>query len=767
MKRFIRIFGLLLLSFALVGAALMDIPSWEKLNLEKITNADASSVLLTADGTPFARLRTATAGEKLRADEIPETVRQAFLAAEDSRFYEHSGVDVRRMLGALWLDLRTLSFREGASTITQQLVKLTHLSGKKTISRKTNEIALALQLERRMSKDEILAAYLNTVYFGEGAYGVESAAQIYFGKSAADLNAAEAALLAGIVKAPSAYSPFDNPAQAQKRRAYVLSRMEALGYLSEDEEAKMQSLPLPETRFSESDECPWYRDEVLREACERLNVSADELLSGGYTIFTALNPKAQASAEALFESASAFPADAADGTKAQAAFCAVDPETGAIRALVGGRDYAVRRGLNRATQSRRQPGSTFKPVSVYAAAVDALGLSPSSILDDSQRTFDGQYTPSNAGGKYHGLVTMRAALAHSYNAASVSLIEFTGVDLAREYAMRMGLPLSDSDSYLSLALGSLTYGVTPAELTAAYAALANGGRAVQAHTVEKILDRNGRTVYEFTPSLRRVMTEESAYLITSMLTTAATSGSASALSRSGVSIAGKTGTAACSAAGNRDIWTVAYTPDLVACAWMGFDSTDDQHMLPASESGSGKPARLLAAFFRENASGARFSVPDGITTVRLDRQLLNEGHVSLLAPADAPQELTISEVFVSGHEPTRLSDALDAPETPGAPVLERLPDDIVRVRAEDGSNANVDYLVVRQTAEGHEIRAVLTEDAPAFEEPVEPGELAYALIARSRRLYEAGVTRLSDIGPFAALPDEPSLSQKIRSFFAR
>ena len=225
MKRFILVFAMLLLAAALVGAVLMDIPSWEKLNLEKITNADASSVLLTADGAPFARLRTATAGEKLRADEIPETVRQAFLAAEDSRFYEHPGVDVRRMLGALWRDMRTFSFREGASTITQQLVKLTHLSGKKTISRKTNEIALALQLERRMSKDEILAAYLNTVYFGEGAYGIESAAQTYFGKNAASLNAAEAALLAGIVKAHSAYSPFENPAQARKRRTYVLSRM--------------------------------------------------------------------------------------------------------------------------------------------------------------------------------------------------------------------------------------------------------------------------------------------------------------------------------------------------------------------------------------------------------------------------------------------------------------------------------------------------------------------------------------------------------------
>lgn len=767
MKRFIQIFALLLLAISLAFVVLMDIPSWEKLNLEKITSSDASSVLLTADGTPFARLRTATASEKLRADEIPEIVRKAFLAAEDSRFYEHSGIDIRRMLSALARDLRTFSFREGASTITQQLVKLTHLSGEKTIARKTNEIALALQLEKRMSKDEILAAYLNTVYFGEGAYGIESAAQIYFGKKAAMLNAGEAAMLAGLVKAPSAYSPFENPSQAQKRRAYVLSRMEELGYLSEGESAKMRTQLLPEARFSQTDEYPWYRDEVLRESCERLSLSADELLSGGYTIFTALSPEAQASAESLFENASAFPDDAADGTKVQAAFCAVDPKSGAIRALVGGRNYTVRRGLNRATQSRRQPGSTFKPVSVYAAAIDALGLSPSSILDDSQRTFDSHYTPSNAGGKYHGLVTMRAALSHSYNAASVSLIEFTGIDLAREYAIRFGLPLSDSDNYLSLALGSLTNGVTPAELTAAYAALSNGGHAVQAHTVEKIVDRNGRTVYEFTPPLRRVMTEESAYLITSMLTTAATSGSASALSGSGVSIAGKTGTAACSARGNRDIWTVAYTPDLVACAWMGFDNTDSTHMLPASESGSGKPARLLAAFFRENATGTRFAVPDGVITVQLDKQLLNESHVSLLAPADAPQELTISEIYVRGHEPTRVSDSFNTPDTPGSPVLDRFSGNLVRVSTDESLNTNIDYLVVRQTADGREIRAVLTAESPVFEEPIESEDIAYALIARNRRLYEAGVTRLSDIGPFASLSAESSLTQKIRSFLAR
>ena len=768
MKKFWIFAGIFLVVAFGFAVFWLDLPNWVPLDVGRITAMNAASAMYDKNGREIARLSGSETPDALASDEIPDLVKKAFVAAEDARFYSHGGIDARRIFGALIQDVKRMSLREGASTITQQLIKLTHLSAEKTFARKANEAYLAIRLEKRLSKDEILTAYLNKAYFGEGAYGIENAARTYFSVGARELTLPQAALLAGILKSPSGNNPFSRPENAAARREYVLERMAALGYVSKEEADAAARAPLPEKRALAADDAEqWYADQVISEACEKISVRADDLLTGGYHIYTCFDPDAQRRADLLFENAANFPENAADGTLVQAAFCALNPKDGGISALMGGRKYEVRRGLNRATQSRRQPGSAFKPISVYAAAVDAMGLSPASILDDSPRTFAGGYTPVNAGGAYGGLVTLRSALSRSLNVASVSLIEFTGIDLARQYAMNAGIRLDDADNGLSLALGGLTYGVTPAELTAAYAPLSNGGKAVEAHTVRKIVDRNGKTVYEFTPVLRTVMSESSAYLLTSMLRTAASEGSAKALASAGIPIAGKTGTAAAPFGGNRDIWTAAYTPDLVACVWMGFDETDEEHVLPSGTGGSGYPARLLASFFQKESAGRDFPVPPGVTKARIDRiSLENESRV-LLAPEYAPDSLTLTEVFSAGREPRAYSSAFDTPDPPMGVRGTLSGADECTIRLISASEA-YEYVLFREDDAGK--RVVSVASAPAGSEivftDVLPGASAnYTVAARNRLMHENGADRLSAESAPVTLVRASGIFERISSIF--
>ena len=473
----------------------LDIPHWQRLDVEKLNEVNTATEVFDANDQSAGTLRGGVNRKLVSISSVPEPVQNAFIAAEDLRFYRHHGVDVRRMFGALWKDLTTLSYAQGASTITQQLIKLTHLSSAKSLSRKVQEIVLALQLERVMTKPQILEAYLNTVYFGHGAYGIEAAANVYFDKPVSALTVSEGALLAGIIKAPSTYAPHLNPEKAVRRRDGILATMAEHGFISADEaeRARSEALALKENQ-SDDRQYAWYMDAVLTEAAQALGLSADEVLTGGYAIRTGLNPAMQTSAEALFRDADAFPA-AIDETPVQASLIALDAATGEVRAVIGGRSYDVAMGLNRATQIRRQPGSAFKPVSTYAAAIDAYGFVPSSTVQDTPRTFEGGYTPRNAGDNTYGTVTLREALSRSLNIATVDLADLIGTDALRRYAQRFGIPLSDRDVNLSLALGSLTDGVSPEVLGGAYCALANGGLRVTPHFIREIRDASGRTVY--------------------------------------------------------------------------------------------------------------------------------------------------------------------------------------------------------------------------------------------------------------------------------
>lgn len=658
--------GVLLL-FCAAFYVFFDVPAWQKLDISKLSALAQTSSMYDMNGELMSELRGSENRIIVSLDEIPLHTRQAFIAAEDLRFYDHRGIDVYRILGALRSNLKSGSLAEGASTITQQLAKLTHLSAEKTIRRKLEEINLAFQIEKVYNKDEILAMYLNTVYFGRGAYGIQAAAQAYFGVDAEDLTLNQSASLAAIIKAPSIYAPHISPSNNRSRRQYILSVMAENGFISQEEkQAALDESIWVLAQEAEKQLHSWYIDEALRESAELLGLSADEVIQGGFKIYTAYDARLQTIADEVYADSSFFPAAASDGTPIQSAMAVVDTNNGAVLAMIGGRDYTVRRGLNRATQMRRQPGSALKPLAVYGPALE-LGYTTASVLLDEKTSFGG-YTPRNAGDRYYGLVTMRTAIRNSLNTTAVRLLEEIGLDASIQYLNKMGIPTQNSDRNLSLALGSMTYGVTPVELAAAYVPYANGGIYHQPYCVERIETVDGSNVYERKDSGKQVLSAQNAFLMTSLLQSVVSSGTGTRMLAANTPIAGKTGTVSMTG-GNRDIWMTAYTPEISVAVWMGYDQTDAKHKISNGITGGRNTASLAAAFFKKAYADREkpdFSQPDGLVWLTLDKRALTSRGSIMLASDKTPKEYRLSEVFAASNRPYAVSDIWQAPDAPSS-----------------------------------------------------------------------------------------------------
>lgn len=658
--------GVLLL-FCAAFYVFFDVPDWQKLDISRLSALAQTSSMYDMNGELMSELRGSENRIIVSLDEIPLHTRQAFIAAEDLRFYDHRGIDVYRILGALRSNLKSGSLAEGASTITQQLAKLTHLSAEKTIRRKLEEINLAFQIEKVYNKDEILAMYLNTVYFGRGAYGIQAAAQAYFGVDAEDLTLNQSASLATIIKAPSIYAPHISPSNNRSRRQYILSVMAENGFISQEEkQAALDESIWVLAQEAEKQLYSWYIDEALRESAELLGLSADEVIQGGFKIYTAYDARLQTIADEVYADSSFFPAAASDGTPIQSAMAVVDTNNGAVLAMIGGRDYTVRRGLNRATQMRRQPGSALKPLAVYGPALE-LGYTTASVLLDEKTSFGG-YTPRNAGDRYYGLVTMRTAIRNSLNTTAVRLLEEIGLDASIQYLNKMGIPTRNSDRNLSLALGSMTYGVTPVELAAAYVPYANGGIYHQPYCVERIETVDGSNVYERKNSGKQVLSAQNAFLMTSLLQSVVSSGTGTRMLAANTPIAGKTGTVSMTG-GNRDIWMTAYTPEISVAVWMGYDQTDAKHKISNGITGGRNTASLAAAFFKKAYADREkpdFSQPDGLVWLTLDKRALTSRGSIMLASDKTPKEYRLSEVFAASNRPYAVSDIWQAPDAPSS-----------------------------------------------------------------------------------------------------
>ncbi len=601
-------------------------------------------------------------------ENVPDMLIKALIATEDARFYSHHGLDFRGMTRAMFRNIRAGKVLEGGSTLTQQLAKVLFLTPERSYTRKLKEMALALRIEQRYTKREILSLYLNQIYFGSGAYGIEAAAQVYFGKSARELTLEECALLAGLPRSPKHYSPFKSPASALSRRTYVLNRMVATGAITkmEAEEAKRTPTPI-QTPVKSGGPAPYFVEYIRQRVEERFGSSI--LYTGGLNIYTTINDELQKYAEdAVASGLRKIESRLRKPSKAplQAALIAIEPLTGRIRAMVGGRDYAQSQ-FNRSVQALRQPGSAFKPV-IFAAAVNR-GFGASDILDDAPLTIKidrkKSWTPENFTRTYQGPVTLSRAISQSLNIPTVRLLEKIGVDETIQYAQKIGIT-STLAPYLSLALGSSD--VTLLELTSAYTVFANHGIRIGPVSILTISDNTGRVLYINDALPAQVISPETAYLMTSLLKGVITRGTGWQARELGTPAAGKTGTTN----DYRDAWFIGYTPSLAAGVWVGYD---DHSSIGSKETGARAALPLWLEFMKKTQAGRQpedFPVPEGIIFKQV------EPKTGLLCTDSCKS--SIREAFLPGTEPRKYCEERaaddeeqqprdEAPQTSGTSTL--------------------------------------------------------------------------------------------------
>ncbi len=637
--------------FLLCGAVkTLGMDRWVDFDVYRITGCDRTSIIYDGQSDVVTRLHGVQDRTWVSISELQPSTVYAFISAEDARFFEHEGVDVIRIAGAIVADIKAGSYVQGASTISQQLIKLSHLTSEKTISRKAEEAALAYEMERQYSKEDILEMYLNYVYFGGGYYGIEAAAEGYFGVHASDLTLDQSAMLAGILKSPSGYAPHINYAASINRRNNILRLMRDYGYITDDEK-KQASARRPTILHDKNEEYSgYYTDAVTKSAAALMGITVDELIRGGYSIYSAMDSDIQHYCEEMFKNGELFPAE-----DSEAAIVVLEPSTGMVVAMVGGRSYTGGISFNRATDIRRQPGSVIKPVIAYAPAFEYLNYTAADMILDEETTF-ADYTPSNYGNKYYGWVTVREAVTKSLNVPAVKTLSAVGVYRAKDFAKRCGIEFDDKDDSLALALGGFTYGVSPLQIAGAYSCFASGGIYNTPTLIKKITDRNGLTVYEYRQDSRRVMSEANAYILTSMLKSVVTEGTGHRLNTLDIPIAGKTGTVGL-ANGNRDAWMAGYTPEYTAVVWQGYDS-DRLGLLPSSATGGTYPALMLYELFNHIYPDGRsgdFEKPESVKQYSIDAKTLKKQHKVVLANAMTPQSSRVTEYFTEETAPEDVS----------------------------------------------------------------------------------------------------------------
>lgn len=533
-------------------------------------------------------------GTFVSIDNISESIEKSVISTEDKRFYKHSGFDpIGIARAAVGYVINGGNIVGGGSTITQQLAKNAYLTLDQTFIRKLKELFLAIEIEKVYTKDEILEMYLNNSYFGNGVWGVEDASQKYFGKSAVDTTLSEAATIAGMLKAPTNYNPIDNYDAAISRRNTVLDLMgtNEIVPLEEVDAIKATGLTLVDAYSGkEGYQYPSYFDAVLSEAIYTYGLSEEEVLNKGYKVYTSLNQDYQRAMDESYENNYLFQ-NAEDGTILESGSVALDPKTGGVFAIYGGRKEHTFRGFNYATQTVRQPGSIMKPLAVYTEALEQGYTIDSMLVDEPISYGEDNYTPENFDYQYEGEVPMYQALAESKNTSAVWLLNEIGLDNGFKKVEEFGIPLvegAEGDGYLGLALGGLSKGVSPLQMASAYTTFANEGVMSEGHFITKIVDATGAVIADNTePEKKKVTTPEVADQMTSMLMGVFSNGTARNNNPSGYTIAGKTGSTEVTfndEGGTTDQWTVGYTPDIVITTWMGFDPTDEEHYMETGSS---------------------------------------------------------------------------------------------------------------------------------------------------------------------------------------
>lgn len=593
----------------------LDIPNIHSLASYK---PSTTSMILDDQGKTIARIFKQNRSV-VSLTRVPDLLPMAFIAAEDTRFYQHPGVDVWSILRAFLHNIKSGDRGQGGSTITQQVARALLLTREKTYIRKIKEAILAYRIDNSLTKDEILHIYLNEIYLGAGAYGVEAAARVYFGKHVWELNLAETALLAGLPQAPSRYSPFRRYKLAKKRQAYVLNRMADDGFITPTAARRAYKQPLlwgPAVQRAPENE---YFVQHVKNYVER-KYGGKRLTGGGLQIFTTLDQSLQHAANLAIQLGVTKWAIRRNASQAgtltpEAALIAIEVKTGKVKAVVGGTNFAHSQ-FNRAIQARRQPGSAFKPL-IYASAL-SQGLSPATIVIDEPTQLQGSkqdeiWEPRNFSGKFYGPTTLRDGLVYSRNIVTIKLLQEIGVPQTIKLARKTGI-LSPLANNLSLALGSSDVSIL--ELTAAYTVFANHGNYLKPIFITKILDQDGNVLEENRPEPQPVVDELTAYQITHLLKGVIEEGTGKSVRSLGTPAAGKTGTTD----QYMDAWFIGYTPEIAAGVWVGFDQ---KKTLGNGETGGRTAAPIWLDFMkkaRNSYPSADFIIPEGITIIPINNK---------------------------------------------------------------------------------------------------------------------------------------------------
>lgn len=665
--RFLKFIILTLLLIILVGGsiALGTAYAWVKsarpLNVNELFDLNQTTYIVDKDDKLIDKLHANENRSMVTLDQIPKYLQNAFIAIEDKRFRKHNGVDIYRIMGALKADLKTGKPSQGGSTITQQLIKNVYLSPEKLVKRKVIEMYYAIQLERTFRKDQILEAYMNTIGLGHNVAGVKAAGLYYFGKELDQLTLAECAMIAGITRYPSAYSPYLNFEKSTERKELILNEMLSQGYITQGEhdEAIKQEIKL--AKVETEIESTYFSDMIISDVIDalqqKLGLTKEEaeikLFNGGLKIIATIDMDMQSMVEETFKNTKLFPESKEDANgilQPEAAVIIIENGTGEIKAVMGGRSEKVRRGLNRATQSLRQPGSTIKPLGAYAPALDN-GYSVGTVVDDSPITF-GNYSPRNYSNDFKGLTTVREGIQHSTNIIAVKLVQDIGIGRSMEYLKKFGITTmvtrednksTNDEGLAQLALGGITKGVKPLEMAAAYSVFPNKGLYIKPISFTKILDKDGNVIFENKPEKSKAISEQVAYLMVDIMKGVIKGGTGGNAALSKMPAAGKTGTTT----KNVDAWFTGYSPYYTASVWIGHDEPK-----PMNFTGGSYPAKLWRAIMEEAHKDLKvkdFERPGGLVSVNIC--VVSGKRPSELCALDPRGSTVRSELFIKGTEP--------------------------------------------------------------------------------------------------------------------
>lgn len=588
----------------------------------------------------------------VKIEDVPNHVVNAFISIEDKDFFKHNGLNYKRIAKAMFNNLKSFSFKEGASTISQQLIKNTHLTNEKTIKRKVKEMLLTKKLEKEFSKKDILETYLNVIYFGENSYGIERAALTYFGKETKDLTLWEGATLAGIIKSPYTYSPVYNPENCLKRRNLVLSEMLRDKKISQAQYDEAVNMPLEIVdRKQEQGVNNLYVKACINEAEQILNLSEKDIMLSGIKIYSYLDDEVQKQLYDIANNENNYHTNSYGNTN-DSLLIMIDNETYAVLGYAGKSDYDL-------TNFVRQPGSTIKPILVYAPALEKGLVSPDTLILDEEINYGG-YSPKNVGGKYYGYVSVEESICDSLNVPAVKTLDYVGIENAKQFAKKAGIKFDENDNGLALALGGFTNGVTLKELTNSFLPFVNDGNFSKANFVRKIVDINGKTLYEHKPKEEKIMGEDTAYLMTNMLKEACKTGTSMKLKNLDFDVAGKTGTVAITGTNNNtDAYSVAYTTKHTMGVWIGNYSNATKYVLEGKNNGGTYATNMIKICFEElyaNNKPENFKQPNSVKEVEIDLKEYENNHVIKLASSNCPDRYKIKTLVSKRFEPKETSE---------------------------------------------------------------------------------------------------------------